>query len=208
MLEWYRVDFDHHALMDEMADMLAMLGMATPGRVTYAEAFTQATGLNPHVVTDTELQQRATQAGLQGDGHPRSLLLDFLFSMLVMPSLGRDRPLFVYDFPVCQAALSRIRRDDPPVAERFELFIDGVEIANGFHELTDAAEQRARFQADNRVRNDKKRPMVPVDEHLLAALEHGLPRCAGVALGIDRLLMRILGYDSIDQVVTFTCNQA
>jgi len=208
MLEWYRPGFDHHALMSEMGDMLVLLGLARPACRHYAPVFAAATGLDPHHATDADLQSRSTQLGLQGTDHTRSVLLDFLFSMAVMPGLGVNGPEFIDDFPVCQAALARIREGATPVAERFELFIHGVEIANGFHELTDAAEQRTRFEADNSRRQQQGHAPVPLDEHLLAALTQGLPDCAGVALGIDRLLMQILGYDSIDKVVTFTCNQA
>lgn len=208
MLEWYRTGFDHHALMDEMGDLLLALGFGRTERRSYAAVFERAAGLNPHLATDLQLQELSMQSGLQGRDHARPLLLDFLFSMLVMPGLGQNGPEFIHDFPVCQAALSRIRAGAPPVAERFELFIGGMEIANGFHELTDAKEQRARFEADNRMRQTQGRPVVRLDEHLLAALEQGLPDCAGVAVGIDRLLMQILGYDSIDKVVTFTYNQA
>lgn len=208
MLEWYRPGFDPHALMDEMSDLLGVLGLAVPLRITYAEVFQSATGLDPHTASDAALQQCAASAGLLGEHHPRTLLLDFLFSARVMPGLGTERPLFVLDFPACQAALARIRPGPPAVAERFELFINGVELANGFHELTDAAEQRARFEADNHLRRERRQPELPVDEQLLAALQQGLPACAGVAVGIDRLLMQIMGYDSIEQVVTFTCNQA
>ena len=208
MLEWYRPGYDHHSLMDEMGDLLVLLGLARPTCRPYAAVFAAATGLDPHQATDADLQSRSTQLGLQGAGHTRSVLLDFLFSMAVMPGLGVDRPEFIDDFPVCQAALARIREGVTPVAERFELFINGVEIANGFHELTNAAEQRSRFEADNQWRQQQGRAPVHLDEHLLDALAHGLPDCAGVALGIDRLLMQILGYDSIDKVVTFTCNQA
>jgi len=208
MLEWYRTGFDHHALMDEMTGLLLALGFTRVQRCSYATVFETATGLNPHLASDQQLQELSTQSGLQGRGHSRPLLLDFLFSALIMPVLGQGCPEFVYDFPVCQAALSRIRAGDPPVAERFELFIGGMEIANGFHELTDTQEQRARFEADKHLRQMQGRPEIRLDDHLLAALEHGLPDCAGVAVGIDRLLMQILGYDSIDKVVTFTYNQA
>ncbi len=208
MLEWYQPGFDHHVLMDEIAELLVSLGFGVPGRRSYISAFEAATGRDPYRATDLQLQQLAQQHGLQGSHHHRSLLLDFLFSTRVMPGLGQDGPEFIVDFPVCQAALARIREDDPPVAERFELLIRGMEIANGFHELTSATEQRARFSADNRQRQAQGRPVVKLDEQLLAALAHGLPDCAGVAVGIDRLLMQILGYDSIDKVVTFTFNQA
>lgn len=208
MLEWYRPGFDHHALMVEMADLLDMLGFSMTMRRSYASAFKSITGMDPHRATDAQLQDRSAQSGLQGSGHNRSLLLDFLFSTLVMPGLGQNGPELIYDFPVCQAALARIRKDDPPVAERFELFIRGMEIANGFNELTSVTEQRTRFNADNEQRQVQGRPVVKLDENLLGGLAHGLPDCAGVALGIDRLLMVVLGYDSIDKVVTFTYKQA
>jgi lysyl-tRNA synthetase class 2 len=194
--------------MDEMGDLLVHLGLDRPTRRSYALVFAQATGLDPHIATDAELLLRSHQLGLQGTGHARPVLLDFLFSMAVMPGLGIQCPEFIDDFPACQAALARLRAGVTPVAERFELFINGVEIANGFHELTSVTEQRARFEADNRGRQAQGREPVAMDEHLLSALAHGLPDCAGVALGIDRLFMQILGYDSIDKVVTFTYNQA
>ena len=208
MLEWYRTGFDHHALMDEIAELLRVLSFSMPTRQSYASVFKAAIGLDPHRVTVTQLQEQSTRLGLQGNNYNRSKLLDFLFSSQVMPGLGLSGPEFVYDFPVCQAALARIRDDEPPVAERFELFIGGTEIANGFHELSNAEEQRARFTADNTQRQAQGQSVISMDENLLASLEHGLPDCAGVALGIDRLLMQILGYDSIDKVVTFTFNQA
>jgi lysyl-tRNA synthetase class 2 len=208
MLEWYRPGFDHHKLMDEMAELLLELGLTIPTRASYATVFTRVIDIDPHQADIALLQEAATSYGLQGIDNTRSVLLDFLFSHLVAPELGKLEPIFVYDFPVCQAALARIRADQPAVAERFELFIAGMEIANGFHELSDVKEQKRRFEHDNSLRQAKGLAEVKIDEYMLAALAHGLPDCAGVALGIDRLLMAILGYDSINKVVSFISKHA
>ena len=208
MLEWYRVGFDHHALMDELSELLEMMGLAPTRRICYAEHFSCHVGIDPHTGSTEELWIKARSHGFDSDGPNRPVLLDFLFNRLVMPHLGLLAPEFIYDFPVSQAALSRIRHDSPPVAERFELFIAGIEIANGFHELVDASEQRQRFNADNERRRSLGLPAVAIDENLMAALAHGLPNSAGVSVGIERLLMAMLGYDRIDQVVSFTYKQA
>ena len=123
----------------------------------------------------------------------------------VQERLGRGRATLLYDYPASQAALARVRRDEDGtgVAERFEVFVDGVELANGFHELTDAVEQRRRFEHDLEIRRARGLPEVPLDERLLAALEEGMPACAGVALGVDRLVMLAAGAESIDEVMAF-----
>ncbi len=208
MLEWYHVGFDHHALMDELNDLLEILGLSQASRESYAEIFARHVGIDPHTGLTEALLAEAKSHGFESDGSNRSVLLDFLFNRLVSPHSGASLPELIYDYPVSQAALARIRHDTPPVAERFELFITGVEIANGFHELIDASEQRQRFDADNEHRRLLGIPEVPVDENLIAALAHGLPNCTGVAVGIERLLMAVLGYDHIDEVVSFTYNQA
>ncbi len=138
----------------------------------------------------------------------RDALLDLLVSCVVGPRLGHERPVFVHDYPASQAALARIRTADFPVAERFELYLDGLELANGFHELADAGEQRRRFEADLAARAAHGRPSCPVDESLLAALAHGLPDCSGVALGFDRLVMAACGLSSIDQAMAFPVEHA
>jgi lysyl-tRNA synthetase class 2 len=134
--------------------------------------------------------------------------LDLLMSRFIEPELGKGSPCFVHDFPASKAALARVRADDPPLAERFELYAEGLELANGFHELGDAAEQGRRFQRDLERRRSAGRPEVPVDRHLLEALEQGLPDCAGVALGLDRLLMLGTGARSIDEVLAFPLERA
>ena len=179
-------------------------------RTTYREAFLAATGMDPLAAGAAELAARARDSGLRLDGGEpgeRDTLLEYLFSHAVQPTLGQGR-VFVYDYPASQAALARVRDDDPPVAERFELFVDGVEVANGYHELTDAAEQRARFAADARSRERRGLDPVPADERLLAALAHGLPDCAGVAVGLDRLFMLAAGAARIDAVIAFPIDRA
>ncbi len=131
-----------------------------------------------------------------------------LLSHCIEPQLGRGRPSFIYDYPASQAALARIRPGQPPLAERFELYLNGIELANGFHELGDPAEQRRRFERDNRLRAARRLPPLPVDEWLLAALESGLPDCAGVALGLDRLLMIAAGKTCLQDVLSFPFERA
>lgn len=216
LLEWYRPGFDHHALMDEVAALVQACGApAGIGRLSYREAFQRHAGIDPFTATpealQTGLRQRgvATPHGLTASEQvDRDFWLDLWMTDVVGPKLGREAPEFLYDFPASQAALSRIRRDDPPVAERFELFWRGVELANGFHELTDAAEQQARFKADQAWRAANERIVPPYDAALIAALQHGLPPCAGVALGLDRLLMMIAGAASIDAVLAFPAARA
>lgn len=204
MLEWYRVGFDQHDLMDEIDELLVVLGSSAARRVTYNEVFHQYTGLDAHAAGDDVLLRKAQELGLSAANADRSLLLDFLFSSQVAPRLGRAGPCFVHDFPACQAALARIRRENgTELAERFELFINGIEIANGYNELTSYSEQESRFEQDNRRRMDLGLPAIPWDPDLIAALRAGMPDCAGVALGIDRLLMVLAGVDALEDVLTF-----
>lgn len=189
LLEWYRPGFNHHELMDEIGALLVALQFKPPDKTSYADAFLHTTGLDPHGAGLTELSNRAAGLGLDSGGGDRSLLLDLIFSHQVAPHLGTAGPQFIYDYPACQAALARIRNGQPAVAERFELFINGIEIANGFNELCDISEQYSRFMKDHERRRIRGQPELPVDRRLLAALAHGLPSCAGVALGLDRLLL-------------------
>ncbi len=210
LLEWYRPGWDHLRLMDEVQELLAAtLGAAEGERVTYAEAFQRHAGLDPHSASDAELRGAAARAGL-ADPAPlaRDDLLDLLLATVVEPELGRSGPTFLTHYPASQAALARLEADDPRVAQRFEVFLDGIELANGFGELTDASEQRRRFERDLDERRRRGLPSVPVDEHLLAALEEGLPPCSGVALGLDRLLMLALGVSDIAEVLAFPIDRA
>ncbi len=207
LLEWYRVGFDHHDLMDEMDALLQkILATKTAERITYQHAFQRVLKVCPLEASLAELKQAAALLGLSDIAEPeqdRDTLLQLLFSIGIEPHIGQEVPVFVYDFPASQAALAKVNRHDPRVADRFEVYFKGIELANGFHELDDAAEQRRRFEQDNRQRLAMGLAAQPIDEHLLAALVAGLPACAGVALGIDRLIMLALGEDHIDRVTAF-----
>ncbi len=215
LLEWYRPGFDHHALMAEAEALLRRL-LPERGafeRLTYGEAFGRFLGLDPHRADSARLRQCALEQGIVGadalDLPGVDAWLDLLLSHCIEPKLGRPAPVFLYDYPASQAALARIRPGAPPLAERFEIYIDGVELANGFHELTDAEEQRRRFEAERAERAAQGRFQGPPDPWLLEALAQGpLPACAGVALGLDRLLMIRTGAKRIDQVLAFALHNA
>ena len=212
LLEWYRLGWDHHRLMDEVA---ALVQRAGNGRfddwpihkTSYQQLFSEHTGIDPHEADCSQLAACMTDSGLAPERLDHSGWLDLTMASRVQPQMPEQALNFVYDYPICQAALARIRDDSPPVAERFELYLGTVELANGFHELTDPAEQRRRFAEDNRQRRQTD-SQVPHDERFLAALEHGLPDCAGVALGVDRLLMVMTGASHIDQVLAFPRDRA
>jgi lysyl-tRNA synthetase class 2 len=210
ILEWYRPGWDHHRLMDEMDELLAAtLGSRSAERLTYAAVFDRYAGVDVRAETDDSLRGRVADLGVTGvDGLSRDDLLDLVLTHVIEPKLGHCQPTYIHDYPVSQAALAKTRDDDPPVAERFEVFIEGVELANGYHELTDPVEQRRRFEADLEARREGGLPDVPIDEHLLAALEHGLPDCAGVALGVDRLLMVASGTRDLSDVISFPIDRA
>ena len=216
LLEWYRPGFDHHQLMDEVEELVAeLLGDAAQpcGRLTYGEAFCRHVGVDPHRASPAELDAALAAAGIEGPAfvpEDRDGRLHLLMAAVVEPRLPAGA-CFVYDFPASQASLARVRPGrggEPPVAERFELFVAGVELANGFHELTDAAEQRRRFAADAAERRRRGLPPMAADERLLAALDAGLPDCAGVALGLDRLVMLAAGAGSIAEVTAFPAERA
>lgn len=207
MLEWYRVGFDHHDLMAEMDALLQQtIQCQAAEKMTYQQAFLQVLGVCPLEASMQELKRVAGRLGLSDIADPeedKDTLLQLLFSVGVEDKIGQQVPAIVYDFPASQAALARINRQDPRVADRFEVYFKGIELANGFHELDDAKEQLARFEADNQKRLEMGLPAQPIDHHLIAALEAGLPACAGVALGIDRLIMLALNCDHIDDVTAF-----
>ncbi|MGF1750846.1 MULTISPECIES: elongation factor P--(R)-beta-lysine ligase [Vibrio] len=207
MLEWYRVGFDHHKLMDEMDELLMLVLKGEKAeRMTYQQAFIQALSVCPLTASMSELRAAAGTLGLSDiadSEEDRDTLLQLLFSMGVESQIGLNSPAFVYDFPASQAALAKVNANDPRVADRFEVYFKGIELANGFHELDNPKEQLARFEQDNQKRVAMGLPVQPIDHHLIAALEAGLPQCAGVALGIDRLIMLAIGAEHIDQVTAF-----
>ena len=205
LLEWYRPGWDHHQLINEIDQLLnEILGVRSGEKLTFGEAFDRYAAVDVFADTDEALRLR-----LEADGgrFPEDLsrddLLDLILTHIIEPMLGHCQPTFIHDYPASQAALARIRDGENPVAERFEVFVEGVELANGYHELTDPAVQRKRFEDDLEARRRADLPEVPVDERLLAALDHGLPDCAGVALGIDRLVMLAAGTREISDVIAF-----
>lgn len=208
LLEWYRTGFSYHRLMDEVADLVRCCGRGKfdqwpQQKISYRQLFLQHIDLDPFTADEQGLSARAKAHGIGDIELDRRQWLDLLISVVIQPALPEECLTFVYDFPANQAALAKIRPGDPPLAERFELYLGRIELANGYQELTDAIEQRQRFEADNRQRQKRGQALCEIDERLITALEHGLPECAGVALGVDRLQMAIGGLDSIDTVIAF-----
>ena len=212
MLEWYRPGFDEFALMDEIDELMQLILEVAPAeRITYQHAFERTLGLDPLTASITQLQQLACEHGFadiaKNETH-KDTLLQLLFCMKVEPTIGQDIPCFVYHFPASQAALAQICEHDQRVAGRFELYYKNMELANGFNELTNAKEQAKRFNQDNAYRAASGLKQVPMDTRLIAALEHGLEQCAGVALGIDRLVMLATNKQKIKEVIAFDVARA
>jgi len=212
MLEWYRVGWDHRQLMEESIALveaaLAMAGRRAEVVVeSYRQLFLEELGLYPLHAPVDELRAPLAEYGIGPEGLGRDDWLDLLITHKLQPAFPRDRITVIHDYPASQCALARIRPGDPPRAERFELYLGRHELANGYHELNDAAEQRARFERDNARRRERGQREVPLDENLLAVLD-ALPDCAGVALGVERLLMCLAGTDAIADVLAFPFSEA
>jgi elongation factor P--(R)-beta-lysine ligase len=213
LLEWYRVGFSLGQLMDEVEllvrGVLGSSAEASAERLSYREVFLRELGLDPFEATTAQLARAAAPLDLNpGTPLDRDGYLELLMGSLIGPRLGKQRLTFIYGYPASQAALARLDPVDPRSAYRFELYARGIELANGFHELAAPAEQRARFEADNAARHRAGLPVHDLDERLLAALASGLPDCAGVALGLDRLLMLASGARHIDEVLAFPTRRA
>ena len=216
LLEWYRTGYDHRDLMDEVERLLREVledikPLTSVQHWTYRDLFLEFAGVDPFSVKAAELQallrsrHDVAPVGLSTD--VLDPWLDLTLTHVIEPRLGSGL-VFVQDYPVSQAALARLRPGKPAVAARFEVYLDGIELANGFHELADAGEQRRRFTAECRRRGESGEAAVCVDECLLAALESGLPDCAGVALGLDRLLLVAGGRKDLHDVIAFTFDRA
>ena len=206
LLEWYRPGWDHHQLMEEVAELCNFcLGDKPVRSYTYRELFLAYLNVDPFTETDSGLRALASEhvdIGSMAGG--RDLWLDLLLSHLIEPQLRASGLCFVYDYPASQAALARIDTSgEYEVGHRFELYVDGVELANGYWELADAREQLIRFEADNARRLAMGQAERPIDPYLMAALEAGFPDCSGVALGVDRLLMLQTGCEDIRDVLAF-----
>ena len=220
MLEWYRTGWNHVRLIDETVALvqaaLALVGrQATARTVAYRDLYRDALGIDPFSASEDSLRAALGDVVIDPRGLRRDDWLDLLMTHRIQPAMAADELLAVVDYPASQCALARVRKpapaeagDDPPVAERFEVYLGPLELANGYHELCDAAEQEARFVRDMALRKARGAALPPVDMRLLAALDAGLPDCAGVALGIDRLLMAMSGSETIADVLAFDFSRA
>lgn len=210
MLEWYRIGFDDRALMHEIDELLMdVLSVASAEYLSYHAAFLHYVDLDINTASHDELI-----AALAMDFHydiqqaSRDHVLQLLFNIYIEPKIGQERPCFIIDFPASQAALAKISTVDPRYAHRFEVYFKGIELANGYWELTDAQEQSRRFAADNTIREAEGAVQVAPDPRLIDALTYGLPECAGVALGVDRLFMLAQNLDSIEDTLAFPLPKA
>ncbi len=212
MLEWYRVGWDHRRLMHETIELVEA-ALALQGRRAevliegYRQLFIDELGIDSAHASLAELQAPLAGFGIDPEGLTRDDWLDLLLTHKLQPAFPPDRITVIHDYPASQCALAKIRPGDPPRAERFELYLGRYELANGYHELNDAMEQRARFERDNARRRERGQREIPLDENLLAVLG-AMPDCAGVALGIERLLMCLAGTDAIADVLAFPFSAA
>lgn len=211
MLEWYRIGWDHHRLIDETVALvraaLALVGReADATTTTFRDLYRERLGLDPFAADEAELRAALGDVEIDPAGLNRDDWLDLLMTHRLQPGFDRDGILVVRDYPASQSALAKIRAgqgSEPAVAERFELYLGALELANGYHELTDADEQRERFLRDRAARAMRGAVLPPLDEGLLSGMAFGLPACAGVALGIERLLMAMAGTGRIADVLAF-----
>jgi elongation factor P--(R)-beta-lysine ligase len=212
MLEWYRVGWDHRRLMEETITLveaaLAMQGRRAEVLVeNYRQFFLDELGIDPLHAPIDELRALLADQNIDPAGLTRDDWLDLLITHRLQPEFPRDRITVIHDYPASQCALAKIRPCETPLAERFELYLGPFELANGYHELNDAAEQRGRFERDNAVRRARGLREIPIDEGLLAVLD-AMPDCAGVALGVERLLMCLSDTDAIADVLAFPFSEA
>ncbi len=214
LIEWYRLGFSLDELMSELEALVRELlaEAAVPRRterLSYQEVFLRELNLDPFAADLEALAQAAALAGFSSPQvRARDEYLELLMGTVIGPRLGHEALTFIYGYPASQAALARLDPQDPRAAQRFELYAEGLELANGFHELAACEEQRLRFDRDNAERRRRSLPVHALDERLLAALAHGLPECAGVALGFDRTLMLATGATHIDEVLAFPTSRA
>lgn len=212
LVEWYRVGDSMQQgmiLLSELVDVLLQTGSAE--RISYAEAFEEFVGLDPHRSSLDQLKNSATKHHIQLPAvlhSDRDAWLQRLLTELVEPQLGQSGATILFDYPATQAALARIRSGDVPVAERFELYVNGIELANGYHELTDPQELLEREKLAQQQRIDEGKRSLPSNHRLLAAMQNGLPACTGVALGFDRVVMLACGAKHIEEVLAFPIDRA
>ena len=204
ILEWYRPGYGYEDLIGEVEDLLCgLLGRNEPRRQTYQEAFRRFAGLDPKRASLPVLRGRCRARGWdEARDADRDACLDFLLDHAVQAGLGVGI-VTLFDFPASQCSFARLKPSDRSIAERFEVFVDGIEVGNGYRELTDAKEQLDRFEQDRGKRRQRGLPDTPIDYRLIAALSAGMPECSGVALGVDRLAMIAFGHTRLEEVVSF-----
>ncbi|WP_218059137.1 elongation factor P--(R)-beta-lysine ligase [Gilliamella sp. wkB178] len=211
MLEWYRIQFDMMQMINEVDDLLQNILDCEPAeRISYQKVFQRHLNLDPLEADLATLTNAINQLdiGFNTENCDKDTLLQCLFTFGVEPHIGQDKPIAVFNFPASQAALAAISPEDHRVASRFEFYYKGVELANGFKELTNPQEQKLRFEQNNQARTKQNLPTQNIDITLLAAMEAGLPDCAGVAVGLDRLIMLALNTMTLDDVISFTFDRA
>ncbi len=217
ILEWYRVGFTLPQLMDEVAELMVEVLQGSYiindiQKISYVELFEQTTGLNPLVFCQESYSLYAANNSISDAitlcGKDHSMWLDFIFSYKIQPILNDQSLYMVYGYPVIQSSLARINKDNSAIADRFEVFINGIEIGNGFFELADASEQEQRFDQENKSRAQGQLLQVDKDQLFLDALRFGLPDCSGIAIGLDRLLMIVANADSLNEVIAFPFDRA
>ncbi len=212
LLEWYRPGFNHHDLMKELDALVQIILNTAPAlKITYQQLFEDYCSINPHQCDLNTLLKllKKNKIAINNQSHlDEDTCLQLLLSHVIEPQLPKTAPLFIYDFPATQAALATIRDEHPRVAERFELYIDGQEIANGFHELIDANEQLERFNRDQIKRRLHNKWVPEIDPRLIAAIDANIPQCSGVAVGLDRLLMLLSKRRNIKEVINFPWERA
>jgi lysyl-tRNA synthetase class 2 len=214
MIEWYRLGFDDMRLMHEVESLVGQLlaphrTLKPAEHLHYSDALKRHAGVDAFSSSDADLEAAATRHGIVCEASlDRDAKLDLLMGLIVGPKLGRDTPCFICDYPASQAALARLKPGVPRVAARFELYLDGLELANGFHELVQPKEQRERFTHDLKLRAARAQVQPPLDENFLAALESGMPECAGVAVGFDRLVALAIGADRLAEAMSFSIDNA
>lgn len=211
MLEWYRIQFDMMQMINEVDDLFQLVLDSEPAEhISYQSAFIKYINIDPFDTSREQLTEaiEGLELGFDTKDVDIDTLLQVLFTFGIEPKIGQNKPTVVYHFPASQAALAEICCEDHRTAKRFEFYYQGVELANGFKELVNAKEQRARFERDNQERLANGIPAQVIDEYLLAAMEAGLPECSGVAVGLDRLIMLALKQPTISHVMSFNLENA
>lgn len=213
MLEWYRIGFNQDKLIAEVSELLiTLLSCGTPEVISYRVVFLKIAKIDPLEINLADLKAFLIQHGYDDswirDETEKDTLLQYIFSNFVESKIGKHVPCFIYDFPASQAALAKISKEDERVAHRFECYYKGIELANGYDELLDFKEQLIRFNRDNETRERLGKAIMPIDKNFIDAIKHGLPSCAGVALGVDRLLMIAMEKNNINEVITFGIEDA